>query len=185
LPYEIAMLRAAALILAESQPSRNDHSGLTRRYAAIESFLIHFRTLYSFFFEARVHPRDAVASHFFDDGAKWRERHGLRQTALLRRTAELADKLVAHLSYDRIDILAAGEGVRWADALAEIETAATAFTDSPRQPALAGDSLGTGYFVLHAFEYGPETTVSTPASAGPEFIEWLQSLAAPKDKPAS
>jgi hypothetical protein len=75
--------------------------------------------------------------------------------------------------------------VHWADALAEIETAAAAFKDSPRHRSARVDTLGTGFLVLQAFEFGPETTISTPASAGPEFNGWLQSLAARNDKPAS
>lgn len=97
LHYEYWMLvsiaNALASVLAEKGWLQN---------ALIESFVIHYRVLFDFFY---VEPRgdDSSAGHYFDSAEDW-ARLRPPKTELLRKSRKRTGKEIVHLTYARLDV---------------------------------------------------------------------------------
>jgi hypothetical protein len=98
LRYEVQMLHAAAQGLASQvlapSPAHN---------ALIESFAIHARNLIDFFWLDSDKSDDVLAADFFTESDR-RTTTRPQISPLLTQTRKRANKLVAHLTYTRIEI---------------------------------------------------------------------------------
>ncbi|QTN45090.1 hypothetical protein H7683_19210 [Ectopseudomonas mendocina] len=78
-------------------------SGSEKRLAdmALESFVLHFRVIYDFFYKKRHRPDDVVACDFFATDDEWPT---IRRepSEILRTSRARADKELAHLTYVRL-----------------------------------------------------------------------------------
>lgn len=93
--YEIWMFNKMVEFLLTQPP----HPGNPQYNALVESFVQHMRNLIEFFYPSeKVHPDTIIAADFFSNPSQWRRKWpDLIKTANLR-----ANKLLAHLTYDRI-----------------------------------------------------------------------------------
>jgi hypothetical protein len=72
------------------------------RYALIESFAIHFRNLFEFFYNQSPRDTDVVAVDFFEDPAAW----SVTPSSVLVAARKRADKEVSHLTVQRKNVAA-------------------------------------------------------------------------------
>ncbi|ODS35012.1 MAG: hypothetical protein A7316_04610 [Candidatus Altiarchaeales archaeon WOR_SM1_86-2] len=78
-------------------------SGIVRN-AFIEVFLLHFRTLYDFFYEPKKHNDDILAKHFIITESRlkiFEDNRTLKEE--LKEYKTRANKQLAHISFDRIN----------------------------------------------------------------------------------
>jgi hypothetical protein len=68
--------------------------------ALIESFAVHVRVLAEFFYPRRPEQDTILAEHFFQGRGEW-ERVRPAESDTLKRARDLANKLLAHLTYTR------------------------------------------------------------------------------------
>jgi hypothetical protein len=72
------------------------------RNALLESFVIHYRALYDFFYLPRSKGDDMIAADFFDSPDTWA---ALRPAATqLMQARKRAGKEIVHLTYARLDV---------------------------------------------------------------------------------
>jgi len=97
LQYEYWMLVSIANALASGASA-----GGWLNNALIESFAIHYRALYDFFYSI---PKgdDAYAGHYFDSEDEW-EKLRPPETDLLKKSKRRTAKEIAHLTYSRLDV---------------------------------------------------------------------------------
>ena len=69
------------------------------RCALIESFAIHFRNLFEFFYNQSPRDTDVVAADYFDNPASWSR----KPSSVLVAARKRADKEVSHLTLQRKD----------------------------------------------------------------------------------
>lgn len=101
LVYEFEMFHDTASILG-TEIVQND---LTIRNAIIEAFVIHMRNLLKFFFDTQPLKTDVTASDFYEDPEDWINiRATLNDKEAVERICRRANKEVAHLTYDRLDV---------------------------------------------------------------------------------
>ena len=108
--------------------------------ALIESFVIHYRALFDFFY---IEPRsdDASAGHYFDsveDWAAWAEHGwaGLRppETELLQKSRKRAGKEIMHLTYTRLDVTPETKPWRFREITDDLNRVVQTFLDNvPRE----------------------------------------------------
>jgi hypothetical protein len=100
LSYEVKMLRELADAL-----QGNGVGPRTMRNALLESFLIHYRNLYDFFYpdfpSRRRLPGDICAGDYLHDSKRWRKRRP-ETDAKLRENRERVNSLLAHLTLRRL-----------------------------------------------------------------------------------
>ena len=104
--YEVNMLRATAGLIANDFAAGNPwlHNAL------LESFLVHARNLIQFLYPERPFKTDVLAKHFFDEPERWDSLGGDLPEGL-KSVARRANKLLAHITYDRIEMV--GEKKQW------------------------------------------------------------------------
>jgi hypothetical protein len=73
-----------------------------------ESFLLHFRNLIDFFYTPGKYPTDVVASHYTDSNSSWTP----NTPAWLKDDKERCNKLLSHLTYDRVTY-AKNDELKW------------------------------------------------------------------------
>jgi hypothetical protein len=95
--YEVSMLKWTRDMLARGG------IGIPLRYALIESWVVHLRTLVEFLCPRRPRDNDVIAADFFDDPEEWgRTRPSLSESLeSLREAWVRADKELAHLTTNR------------------------------------------------------------------------------------
>jgi len=170
-PWELLMLRGAAQVLGEAEPPEDDRQGWLRRWMAIETFYIHLRSLHNFFYcEGGGRPRDAFAVDFFDDPAAWQSRRPPASEAMTHATSR-AGTMVAHLSYDRQEVIDRGEGLAWFKLAEELNGVWMSFRDATARTENSvllddGFLVLPGEFIHIDVGYGSATTVSTPGPVG-------------------
>jgi hypothetical protein len=75
----------------------------SEKNSTLESFLMHARNLYDFFFVApRPKMPDVSVQQFFDDGETWKP-DAIRYCPYLTRERERLNRSIHHLSYDRLN----------------------------------------------------------------------------------
>ena len=99
LNYEWEMLRSTADTL-KMGGTGDRLINFALRNALLESFLVHARSLILVFYSDSCNPDDVIAEDFIADGDKWKKIRPVK-SALLDRTRKRANKLLAHLSYQR------------------------------------------------------------------------------------
>lgn len=67
----------------------------------LESFVLHFRVVFDFFYSDSCRADDAIAYDFFDDPDEWRRARG-EASEELRNSKIKANKDLAHLTYARL-----------------------------------------------------------------------------------
>lgn len=105
--YEVDMLRKATHLLWLMKEGRirfpDQATGHTFFNCILESFLIHLRNLYQFFYTfkyRRLRPNDIQAIHFLTVQTQFKaQRHP--QSKIPRRILKRIDRSLAHLSYSR------------------------------------------------------------------------------------
>jgi hypothetical protein len=97
LKYEVWMLWSLVNILAID----NQGTGVIHN-ALLESFLIHARILIEFLYKNEPHKDTVRASQYFTPDSLW-ESIRPPQTELLKETEKDAHKLLAHLTYTRLE----------------------------------------------------------------------------------
>jgi hypothetical protein len=93
--YEIQMFQWMAKTLVTKSSAFES----LERCALIESFAIHLRNLFDFFYNQSPRDTDVVAADYFDDPAAWSE----RPSSVLIVARKRADKEVSHLTLQRKD----------------------------------------------------------------------------------
>ncbi|SRR6266700_5035033 len=101
--YEIQMLQQ----MVKTLNTKSSAFQPLERYALIESFAIHFRNLFEFFYNKEPKKTDVVAADFFDDPAVW----NVSASSVLVIVRKRADKEVSHLTLQRKD--ASDSGKNW------------------------------------------------------------------------
>jgi hypothetical protein len=100
LSYEVKMLRELADAL-----QGNGVGPRTMRNALLESFLIHYRNLYDFFYPdfpgRRRLPHDVCARDYLRDTRRWRK-HRPEGDSKFRENRERVNVLLAHLTFRRL-----------------------------------------------------------------------------------
>jgi hypothetical protein len=81
-----------------------DIPDLVTRNAQVESFAIHARVLIDFLYSGPQRPDDAVAADFFDKEEDWRTLRPAK-TKELERVPRRVGKGVAHLTYERLEVI--------------------------------------------------------------------------------
>ena len=76
---------------------------LAIRNSLLTAFTVYTRNLYQFFYATSPRPDDIVASEYFDDPAFWKA-HRPSATPILIESSERANKLSAHLTYERVKL---------------------------------------------------------------------------------
>ncbi len=104
--YEVKMLRATAGLIANDFAAGNQWVD----NALIESFLVHARNLIQFLYPDGPFKTDVLAKHFFDEPERWESLAGDLPEGL-KSVAQRANKLLAHITYDRIEMV--GEKKKW------------------------------------------------------------------------
>jgi hypothetical protein len=109
--YELAMVRDTAEMLRTVPIS--DANRVTRN-VALESLLIHARSLADFFLGDRPPGRrdDILAIDYFDNATTWTQQRA-RLMPYISVERDRLNRAVAHLSYDRIQHKAAGADPSW------------------------------------------------------------------------
>jgi hypothetical protein len=96
LHYEIWMFNVMVISLLSQHPQ----PGNPQYNALVESFVQHMRNLIEFFYPSdKVRPDTIIASDFFSNPSQWKK----KWPDLLRKANSRANKLLAHLTYDRIN----------------------------------------------------------------------------------
>jgi hypothetical protein len=98
--YEVNRLFHAAILHPETPEERG-------KRLILEALLLHFRNILDFFYGEAKNPDDVHASHFFPDPSQWNP----VKPAWLREYRQRCHKLLAHLTYSRLDYKERGEMV--------------------------------------------------------------------------
>jgi hypothetical protein len=69
----------------------------------LTAFTVYTRNLYQFFYTASPRPDDIIASEYFDDPLFWKT-HRPPPNAILIESSQRANKLSAHLTYERVKL---------------------------------------------------------------------------------
>jgi hypothetical protein len=85
--------------MAKTLLTKSDEFEALERCALIESFAIHLRNLFEFFYNQSPRDTDVVAADYFDDPASW----SMRPSTMLVTARKRADKEVSHLTLQRKD----------------------------------------------------------------------------------
>jgi hypothetical protein len=96
--YEISMLKYSARGLASDITGES-----TIHNSLVESFLIHARLLIEFLYKDKRYKDNVMAADFFSTPEKWRKIRP-EKSKLLNETFEGSHKLLAHLSYTRLQV---------------------------------------------------------------------------------
>jgi hypothetical protein len=76
---------------------------LAIRNSLLTAFTVYTRNLYQFFYATNPRVDDIVASEYFDDPLFWKSNRP-PATAILIESSERANKLSAHLTYERVKL---------------------------------------------------------------------------------
>jgi len=96
--YEVSMFKAMANTLALGIAGDSPVG-----YALLESFLIHFRNLFDFFYSEKPKSDDVIAEDFFDNTGQWRKICAA-QSDFLENAKKRANKELSHLTYARLNV---------------------------------------------------------------------------------
>ncbi|MBK9928198.1 MAG: hypothetical protein IPP66_23265 [Anaerolineales bacterium] len=96
--YEIWMFQT----LAKGMASGIAGNGAINN-SLLESFAIHVRALIGFFYSDNPRPDDIIAEDFFENDNEWKNIRPVI-TEILINAKKRADKEIAHLTYNRLDI---------------------------------------------------------------------------------
>jgi len=96
--YEIWMFQS----LAQGMASGIAGAGPINN-SLLESFAIHVRALIGFFYSENPRTDDIIAEDFFENQNDWQRVRPLK-TQILDTAKKRADKEVAHLTYNRLDV---------------------------------------------------------------------------------
>ena len=99
--YEVGRLEFAAS--QREFMENNERGGLIR-----EAFLIHFRNLLDFFYGSKTFATDALADDYMDSSSAWTP----NVTAWWNEDKIRCNKLLAHLTYERVEYEKSGE-LKW------------------------------------------------------------------------
>lgn len=120
--YEIWMLISTAHILASGTLGKEE----VLKNAVMESFVIHTRSLLDFLYPTdRAQDTDILASDFLPPGQWDDERPDKSQ--LLATAQRRANKEIAHLTYDRLDVTAETKPWKFVEISHEVERVFTVF----------------------------------------------------------
>src|SRR5262249_34065290 len=71
--------------------------------AFVASFAIHSRNLIHFLFPQKIKKGDVLAEQFFAEPLQWKKIRG-KQSIILRRAVKRADKEIAHITFERLNL---------------------------------------------------------------------------------
>lgn len=99
-----ALYYEASMLISSARGLACDITGMsTIHNALVESFLIHVRLLIEFLYKDKRYKDNVMAADFFSPPEKWRAIRPVK-SKLLDETVEGAHKLLAHLSYTRLQV---------------------------------------------------------------------------------
>jgi len=128
--YEIWMFQT----LAQSMASGIAGTGPLNN-ALLESFTIHVRALIGFFYSEKPRDDDIIAEDFFNNQTDW---HSIRplKTKTLENAKKRADKEVAHLTYNRLDVTPEQKPWEFLEIFDELQVLIKVFLDNVDQDLL-------------------------------------------------